>query len=266
MTGQGAHGSGLAQSPPHFEPVDLWSVARGRSLGELASGPAGLLISTAFRVMPRQARSLESVERLLAATVRILSRRRRLDGLTLEAVAREAGVTVQAAYRYFADIHDVISLAVRRVQASACESLLALLAAQSFPTEDDLASVIVTFAAGACEQAGRVPDAMRHDLASRYFDPGDAALSVVAEAARAALVRGGGPCAALTTRQIDAGFVAVAAVARSFLLRDARLTGAAESQRLMTAVLLGALRPAAVHSHDERDRGPPSPAGDQAPI
>lgn len=245
MNGQRDDRSGPVPTRAHLEPVNLWSAALGRGLGELASGPAGLLISSAFRVMPRQDRSLESVERLLAATVRILCRRRRLDGITLEAVAREAGVTVQAAYRYFADIHDVIRLAVRRVQATACESLLAHLTAHSFQTEHDLASAIVAFVTSACEQAGRLPDPLRHHLANRYFDVGDEALWMVAETAHAVFIRGEGRCAALTVPQINAGLVAIVAVSRSFLLRDALLMGAPESLHLMRAVLLGALLPTA---------------------
>ncbi|SHO66763.1 transcriptional regulator, TetR family [Pseudoxanthobacter soli DSM 19599] len=245
MSGQADDGSGLAPLLAPLQSVNLWTAALGRGLGDLAAGPAGLLISSAFRVMPRQARALDSVERLLAATIRILHRRRRLDGVTLDAVAREAGVTVQAAYRYFADIHDVIRLAVRRVQATACESLLTLLAAHSFRTEHDLASTIVAFVASACDQARRLPEPLRHHLASRYFDVGDEALWMVAATAHAVFIRGEGPCAALTVPQINAGLVAVVAVSRSFLLRDALLMGAPESLHLMRAVLLGALLPRA---------------------
>jgi hypothetical protein len=101
-----------------LDEVDSWALATSRSLRDLAAGPVGALITSAFRVMPRQPRSMETVERLLAAGEAIVKRKGRLDSLTLEAVADEAGITPQAAYRYFGDIHALILLAVRRVEAA----------------------------------------------------------------------------------------------------------------------------------------------------
>jgi hypothetical protein len=93
--------------------VDVWALASSRSLGDLAVGPADELISTPFRVAPRQTRSIGTFERLLAAGEAIVKRTRRLDNVTLEAVADEAGVTPQAAYRYFGEIDDLILLSLR---------------------------------------------------------------------------------------------------------------------------------------------------------
>jgi hypothetical protein len=65
------------------EPVDIWALANSRSLRDLEAGPAGELIATAFRVRPRQLRSIETVERLLAAGEAIVRRSGKLDGLTI---------------------------------------------------------------------------------------------------------------------------------------------------------------------------------------
>jgi AcrR family transcriptional regulator len=86
---------------------------------------------------------METVERLLAAGEAIVKRTRRLDNLTLEAISDGAGVTKQAAYRYFGDVHALILLAVRRVQAVEHERLLAFMTVQVFDTEADLASAAV---------------------------------------------------------------------------------------------------------------------------
>ena len=85
--------AGLRAALDRLEQVDVWALAASRSLRDLAAGPIGELISTAFRVMPRQPRSMETVERLLAAGEAIVKRKRRLDRLTMETVADEAGVT-----------------------------------------------------------------------------------------------------------------------------------------------------------------------------
>src|SRR6185503_3951695 len=79
--------------PAHLESPDAWELAGRRSLRDLAAGPAGALITSAFRVSPRQDRSMETVERLLAACEAIVRRTGRLDRLTVETVADEAGVT-----------------------------------------------------------------------------------------------------------------------------------------------------------------------------
>jgi hypothetical protein len=96
-----------ARDPGSHSPAQLKNAARrigGRifyldlRIIQVIEGDAssvGELISTAFRVMPRQPRSMETVERLLAAGEAIVKRKRRLDRLTMETVADEAGVTPQ---------------------------------------------------------------------------------------------------------------------------------------------------------------------------
>ncbi|MGA9486594.1 MAG: TetR/AcrR family transcriptional regulator [Methylocella sp.] len=234
--------TGLRAALARMEQVDVWALATRRSLRDLVAGPLGELISTAFRVVPRQPRSMETVERLLAAGEAIVKRKRRLDSLTLEAVAKEAGVTPQAAYRYFGDVHALILLGMRRVQAFEHERLLAFMTAQAFDTEADLANAAVAFVIQAYQGMARIPVTMRDRIARDYFDICYDVLWKISEAIQAEMVRRGDPCAGIDAMQIAAGLTAVAAVAKSLLLRDITLLRQPGAQLMLVDIFLGALR------------------------
>ena len=234
--------AGLRAALDRLEQVDVWELAASRTLRDLAGGPIGELIFTAFRVMPRQPRSMETVERLLAAGEAIVKRKRRLDNLTMEMVADEAGVTPQAAYRYFGDVHALILLGMRRVQAFEHERLLAFMTAQAFNTEADLANAAVAFVIQAYQGMARIPVAMRDRIARDYFDICYDVLWKISEAIHAEMVRRGDPCAGIDAMQIAAGFTAVVAVAKSLFLRDITLLRQPGPQLMMVGIFLGALR------------------------
>ena len=234
--------AGLRTALDGLERVDVWALATSRSLGELAAGPANALISTAFRVAPRQSRSIGTVERLLAAGEAIVKRTRRLDNLTLEAVADEAGVTPQAAYRYFGEIDDLILLAMRRVLAVQHERLLAFITAQAFETEADLANAAVAFITQAYQEMARIPATMRDRIARDYYEISYDLLWKVAEAMQLAMARRGDPCAGIGVMQLTAGLTAVVAVAKSLFLRDIALLSEPGAQLMMVGIFLGALR------------------------
>jgi AcrR family transcriptional regulator len=177
-----------------LDEVDSWALATSRSLRDLAAGPVGALITSAFRVMPRQPRSMETVERLLAAGEAIVKRKGRLDSLTLEAVADEAGITPQAAYRYFGDIHALILLAVRRVEAAEHERLIAFMTASAFDTEADLAKAVVAFITQAYQGMAKLPAPMRDRIARDYHDISYDVLWQVSEAIHAVMLERGDPC------------------------------------------------------------------------
>jgi AcrR family transcriptional regulator len=147
----------------------MLAMAAGRKLDELAAGPVGRLINTAWRVRPRQTRALETVERLLAAGEAIVRSTQRLDGLTLETVALEAGVTVQAAYRYFREIDDLILLAIRRAQAVEYERLIAEMTATVFETEAELAHAAAAFITRSYQRLVAIPVCMRDRVVCDYI-------------------------------------------------------------------------------------------------
>jgi AcrR family transcriptional regulator len=233
---------GLRTAMDRLERVDVWALATSRSLVDLAAGPADELISTAFRVAPRQSRSIGTVERLLAAGEAIVKRTRRLDNVTLEAVADEAGVTPQAAYRYFGEIDDLILLAMRRVLAVQHERLLAFITSQVFETEADLANAAVAFITQAYQEMARIPAAMRNRIARDYYEISYDLLWKVAGAMQLAMARRGDPCAGTGVMQLTAGLTAVVAVAKSLFLRDIALLSDPGAQLMMVGIFLGALR------------------------
>jgi AcrR family transcriptional regulator len=234
--------AGLRAALDRLEQVDVWALAASRSLRDLAAGPIGELISTAFRVVPRQPRSMETVERLLAAGEAIVKRKRRLDRLTMETVADEAGITTQAAYRYFGDVHALILLGMRRVQAIEHERLLVFMTAQAFDTEADLANAAVAFVIQAYQGMTRIPATMRDRIARDYFDICYDVLWKVSEAIHSEMVRRGDSCAGVGVMQLAAGLTAVAAVAKSLLLRDIALLRQPGAQLMLVDIFLGALR------------------------
>jgi AcrR family transcriptional regulator len=234
--------AGLRAALDRLEQVDVWALAASRSLRDLAAGPIGELISTAFRVVPRQPRSMETVERLLAAGEAIVKRKRRLDRLTMETVADEAGITTQAAYRYFGDVHALILLGMRRVQAIEHERLLVFMTAQAFDTEADLANAAVAFVIQAYQGMTRIPATMRDRIARDNFDICYDVLWKVSEAIHSEMVRRGDSCAGVGVMQLAAGLTAVAAVAKSLLLRDIALLRQPGAQLMLIDIFLGALR------------------------
>ncbi|QBR70891.1 hypothetical protein CU048_05905 [Beijerinckiaceae bacterium] len=199
--------------------------------------------------MPRQPRSMETVERLLAAGEAIVKRKRRLDRLTMETVADEAGITPQAAYRYFGDVQALILLGMLRLQAIEHERLLDFLTAQAFDTETDLANAAVAFVIQAFQGMARIPATMRNRIAQDYFDICYDVLWKISEAIHSAMARRGDPCAGIGVMQLTASLTSVVAVAKSLLLHDATLLNQPGAQLMLVDIFLGALR-----------RGPDPPA------
>lgn len=220
-----------------------WESPARQSLLDLASGPLGYLITSSCRVMPRQARAVVSVERLLAAAERIVRQRRRIDVLSIETVAAQAGVTPQAAYRYFADIHELITLAVRRILVVEHERLLDFISAQAFETETELAIAAVAFIIRAFRMLERAPPSLSHTLLKGYFDVCYDACWILSDLLQDRLARQGGPCARLGMVELAAGLTATTAMARLFALKDAALLGQPGAQRTMLASFIGALQP-----------------------
>jgi AcrR family transcriptional regulator len=230
------------------EAVDVWRLAKNRSLDDLAAGPLGDLIVSTFRVMPLQSRSMNSVERLLAAGEGIIRRRRRFDTLTMKAVAADAGVTQQAAYRYFYQVQDLIRLAIRRVQVVEHERLMALITAERFDSNRELANAAVAFVIQAHQILAMLPSRMADSIARDYYEVCYEALWTISELTHAVMVERGDPCAAVNVMQLTAGLTAVVAVAKSLSLRDLALLRQSDAQNVMLGVFLGALHGGSRHT------------------
>jgi len=252
----GSEPTGQGAAPVLLEHADVWALAGRRSLRDLVAGPAGKLIADAFRVSPRQDRAMETVERLLAACEAIIRRKGRLDGLTIETIAEEASVTPQAAYRYFHDAHDLILLAVRRVQAAGHERLLAVMTARIFdahvldarafdaPASDiwaDLAHAAVALVLQDFQALAGFPAAIRDRIARDYHDICYDQLWTLAEVIRAAMADRGYPCAGIDAMQLGAALTAVVAVAKLLFLHDAALLGQPGARQRLVGIFLSVL-------------------------
>jgi len=75
--------------------------------------PARRQVKTTPRKRPRQTRSKETVETILAATARILIKLG-FDGLTTNAVAEAAGVSIGSLYQYFPNKQALVAALIER--------------------------------------------------------------------------------------------------------------------------------------------------------
>jgi AcrR family transcriptional regulator len=75
--------------------------------------PARRQVKTTPRKRPRQTRSKETVETILAATARILIKLG-FDGLTTNAVADQAGVSIGSLYQYFPNKQALVAALIER--------------------------------------------------------------------------------------------------------------------------------------------------------
>jgi AcrR family transcriptional regulator len=157
-------------------------------------------------------------------------------------VADEAAVTPQAAYRYFADIHDLILLAVRRVEAVEHERLLTLMTVEEFDVDLDLARAAVGFVIQSYQRMAGAPLAMRFRIARDYHDISYNVLWNLAETTHTTMVQRSDPIMWITVARLAAGLTAVVAVTKSLFLRDTSLLNQPDTHHMLVAIFLGALR------------------------
>jgi AcrR family transcriptional regulator len=247
---------------------NILALAARRSLRDLASSALGRPIIDAFRVVPQQDRSMESVERMLAALERLIRCARNIDELTLEAVAAEAHVTRQAAYRYFHDIKDLIRLFTRRIQTVEHELLLAALTEQRFETQAHLADTAVSFVIRAFEQISAVPLRMRTQFMRNYGEISYDLVWTMAEIVSATMSERDDPCAGTGAAALNCALVSIISVALSFCLKSDRLVASPTSRAIMLDLFLaatGGMRSAKCRDGREaasrRGKEPASPPG-----
>jgi len=184
---------------------------------------------------------METVDRLLAAVDRLVRRSRSMDGLTLEAVALEANVTPQAAYRYFHDVRDVVRLFARRVQTVGHEMLLAELTGRRFESEADLAESAVSFVLDACSGIFEVPRKLRGQILRDHSEICYGLLWTLAETVSSTLSRRRDPCAGIGVVPLNCALVSVISVAFSLCFRGEHLISSSQAHATMLNVFLGAI-------------------------
>lgn len=194
-----------------------------------------------LRVVPQQPRARQTVERLLDSVNRMISSSVTLDGLSLETAAANAGVTPQSAYRYFANIEDLVRAGVRRMQAHWHARFLDFMMLQTFESEVDIANATVAFIAETYETQVRASGKLKDEILRNYHDVDYDAAWVLSDAIVASIVGTDAPPLRGRGAEIAAGLTALWAVAKSLVLRDAALLGRPAVQYTMAAIFLAAL-------------------------
>jgi AcrR family transcriptional regulator len=195
-----------------------------------------------LRQPPLQARSRESLARLLETVQAVLAREGSLGRLTLEAVAREAGLAHPSAYRYVPDVHALLRMGVRRFQEKMNQRFIAFLRDRDFPDAAALAEAAVDFTIARALMPMPLGQALVHQLVRRGYHQ----LRPNAVMALAACIMGGLPaecaCRAIGAPRFAAGMLAMATLVRAIWLEDPVNLRQPATRALLLAVMLGALQ------------------------
>jgi AcrR family transcriptional regulator len=114
----------------------------GFRTAETIAGIAPDWVMDRLRVAPRQPRALLAVDRLIDSGGRKMVESG-LQGLTVDRVAKDAGVSKQAAYRYFSTPDDILRALVRRIQARRFAELMLLIERSNFASDADIPRILV---------------------------------------------------------------------------------------------------------------------------
>lgn len=245
-----AKGRAHPPAPAPAAPFDVLEKRARAGAIQLLASSFERQASRHLRVRPQQQRARQTVERLLDAVNLMLSTSRTFEGLTLEMAAANAGVTQQSAYRYFANIDDLVRAAVRRTQARWIARFLDFMVHQRFHGRIEIANATVAFIAQTYETQVAASDKLKREILHSFHDIEYDAAWTVSEAIVGSIAGAGAPVPGIGVAEMTAGLTAVWAVAKSLMLRDAMELGRPAVQRMMAAIFLAALG------------GPPSADGD----
>lgn len=192
-----------------------------------------------LRVAPQQRRAWQTVERLLDATNRMMLSPKAFDELSLEMAAADAGVTPQSAYRYFANIDDLVRTSVRRMQAQWNARFLDFMLRQRFDSKADIANAAVVFIAGTYPSQVEASGKLMGEILRNYHDVDYDAAWTLSQTIVGA-IEGAAP-SRLRVAEMATGLTALWAIAKLLVLRDATQLGQRDVQDLMAAIFLAAL-------------------------
>lgn len=211
------------------------------SLADLLSGPLGDLAARSLRIRPRQERSIRSVERILSAGAEIALRQRGMKGISIEKIAKAAGVTPQAAYRYFKDADELIRTVLRCIVVREHERFVALLSDRLLSGEAEMAAAVVGTVLDTCERLYRFPTYLQEEVLLEYRQVGYDASLLMAESV--------GTCAdRLDVRQwldgvtASVAIMATIAVATSFFSRKSAPLRGSRLEDTLTSLFVSVLR------------------------
>jgi AcrR family transcriptional regulator len=198
-------------------------------------------ICSRLRIIPQQPRAKETVDRLLDTVSGMIFRESSFDRLTLETVASEAGVTQQSAYRYFANIEDLIRTMVRRRQVNWHARFLQFMTRQAFESEAQIADATVAFIVQTFETQVAASGKLKRDILLSYHDIEYEAAWTVSDAVCESLASVGQSSVRIGVLEMATGLTALWAVSKSLILRDASQLARLAVQDMMADMFLAAL-------------------------
>jgi AcrR family transcriptional regulator len=234
---------------PRGGETDPPNLATGRadhppSLLELITTASAGAITTSLRVVPRQSRAIDTVDRLLLAVERLVTSSGP-SKLTVRDVAIEANVTSQTAYRYFRDTDDLLRVFVNRRQALVLQRIRTKLQQGQFTGEADLADSMISFVFEALRKKRAVPQAFWHFVLKRHHNLHYDQVWSLADDVTAAMRRCDIPCAQITRVEIASGLVAAIAAAKGMALYEPTFFGTPACRTLLRGLFQSPLGVAA---------------------
>jgi AcrR family transcriptional regulator len=120
----------------------------GYAIVETIAGISPDWVNQRLRSPPQQPRAFAAIDRMLDSARR-LGIERGIDNVTVDAVAKDAGISKPGAYRYFATPEALMVALVRRVQARRFAQMRVILDRTWFESDAQLAESMVSAALGA---------------------------------------------------------------------------------------------------------------------
>lgn len=197
-----------------------------------------------MRVLPVQERSRGTVERILAAGIR-LGKVGGVDGLNLQAVAVAAQVRLGAVYRYFSTPEDLVRTIVRMWIIERFDRDRRDLAGATFATRNDVVAHLVQNlqrAVGQLHDEPGVSGRMRQRLIQDYYEVPYAEIWALAGDVCDAMARSGIDTADPGSRvRLAAAWAAAAAYVKMTLMQAPRTCGSPAVQAALAGIFWSAL-------------------------
>lgn len=143
-------------------------------------GAGDLINKQDLRVIPQQDRAYATCDRLLDAGWAVMQREG-MSGATMRAVAEEAHVSLNTAYRYFASIDEIAAEFARRSQARRLSAFAERLAVAKVSVPAELAEVIAGHVVETCVSDDITPSLARQGALRDYHQIAHAELYDMAE-------------------------------------------------------------------------------------
>ena len=177
----------IVVSTAEAAPVDGDRSANGTII---ITAPDVTFLRANLSVLPRQPRSVTTLDRLIAAT-RSIGLREGEEAVTLKAVAKEANVGAKAVYRYFSSPGDLIRVAIRAHVLGQYKTMRRRIERTDYVDIDHLASDLTGYIVERFLDESLAPRKLKQRLFEVYTSLAHGEIQVIAEAMIAAMRRCG---------------------------------------------------------------------------